>query len=309
MSSPRLSFRFGDTVVRRRADVRDTEATSLLTPTSTFNDILATRDVSSIIRLSDELRGGLPRFTPPTQRDIEHAKRSIERALLRGELVGLHRRLRSTGGASSGSVTAVAHAPPGDASAEAPVYFPPAEMALTWFEVTFVNELGQPLPSLDLTFSLAGRTRRIATDARGTVRVDDVEGSVAFVQLADWRGVRDALLSLAASAAPVAIAGAVAHEVRADMAAVQIYSELPSVVMLRARDELWVGIELLDNHDRPVAGAEYRLTPSTGAVITGRLDAMGRARVVVKDGGPYTVTFPEYDASVTSAGSRAETPS
>jgi hypothetical protein len=309
MPSSRSVFRFGETLVKRRGDLRGNETTSLLTPTSTMSDILATRDVFALIRLSDDLRGGSARFTPPTRRDVEHAKQAIERALLRGELVGL-RRPAVRAGAGGGGAT-VGHQAPREQEGvpAAPTYLPPAEMSLTWFEVTFVNELGEPLRSLDLTFSLAGRTRRVRTDAGGMVRVDSVEGSVAFVQLADWRAVRDSLASLPPSALPTEVTGAVAHEVRADMAAVQIYSELPSIVMLRARDELWVGIELLDNHDRPVVGAEYRLTPSTGTAITGRLDATGRARVVVKDGGPYTVTFPEYDASVTSAGSRAETPS
>ncbi len=128
MSSLRSVFRFGETFVKRRGDLRGNETTGLLTPASTMSDILAARDVSALIRLSDDLRGGGSRFTPPTRRDVEHAKQAVERALLRGELVGL-RRHAPRSGVSGGGATVGPHTPRQEEGIPAaPTYLPPAEI-------------------------------------------------------------------------------------------------------------------------------------------------------------------------------------
>lgn len=60
--------------------------------------------------------------------------------------------------------------------------------------------------------------------------------------------------------------------------------------------EYTVELQLLDQDDTPVAGAEYRLTLPDGSVRTGTLDDRGLARVQgLRSPDPCTVSFPEFD--------------
>jgi len=58
----------------------------------------------------------------------------------------------------------------------------------------------------------------------------------------------------------------------------------------------WVGIELVDDVGRSVAGQRYSVKVPEGVVYEGRLDAQGRARITGIDPGVCDISFPDIDA-------------
>ena len=58
----------------------------------------------------------------------------------------------------------------------------------------------------------------------------------------------------------------------------------------------WVGIELVDDVGRAVAGQRYVVKVPEGVVNEGRLDAQGRARISGIDPGVCEISFPDIDA-------------
>lgn len=63
----------------------------------------------------------------------------------------------------------------------------------TWFQVRFVDEIGDPIDGLDVSFSLLGSSRKATTDAAGIVRLDNETLSTASVAVADTNALRDLL--------------------------------------------------------------------------------------------------------------------
>lgn len=63
----------------------------------------------------------------------------------------------------------------------------------------------------------------------------------------------------------------------------------------RAPVKTWITIRLVDDDERPVAGARYRVKLPDGEVREGTLDANGIAHVEGIDPGECEVGFPEYD--------------
>lgn len=57
----------------------------------------------------------------------------------------------------------------------------------------------------------------------------------------------------------------------------------------------WITIRLVDEEDRPIGYARYRIELPDGTVRDGRLDAAGVAHHAGIDPGTCRVTFPEYD--------------
>jgi hypothetical protein len=57
----------------------------------------------------------------------------------------------------------------------------------------------------------------------------------------------------------------------------------------------WIEIMLVDDEGAPVGGEEYRLTLPDGAVVSGRLDERGFARIDGIEAGLCDVTFPRID--------------
>lgn len=57
----------------------------------------------------------------------------------------------------------------------------------------------------------------------------------------------------------------------------------------------WIEIVLRGEDGRPIPGEAYTVTPPSGAVRTGRLDAQGRARLEGLPFGPCHVSFPDLD--------------
>ena len=58
----------------------------------------------------------------------------------------------------------------------------------------------------------------------------------------------------------------------------------------------WVGIELVDDVGRAVAGQRYIVKVPEGVVNEGTLDAQGRARISGIDPGVCEISFPDIDA-------------
>ena len=59
----------------------------------------------------------------------------------------------------------------------------------------------------------------------------------------------------------------------------------------------WIEIKLIDHHDKPVAGARYRVELPGGAVDSGTLDHEGFVRIEGIDPGTCKVTFPDLDGA------------
>lgn len=57
----------------------------------------------------------------------------------------------------------------------------------------------------------------------------------------------------------------------------------------------WIEVVLIGEDARPVPDARYRLTLPDGAVVEGRLDARGLARVEGIDPGACRLEFPDLD--------------
>ena len=58
----------------------------------------------------------------------------------------------------------------------------------------------------------------------------------------------------------------------------------------------WVGIELVDDVGRAVAGQRYSVKVPEGVISEGILDAQGRARITNIDPGVCEISFPDIDA-------------
>lgn len=71
--------------------------------------------------------------------------------------------------------------------------------------------------------------------------------------------------------------------------------EPPVVVEEHEAILTWIGIELVGEDCRPLAGEPYRVESPSGAVFEGRLDAGGRARIDDVEPGTCRIMFPELD--------------
>lgn len=69
----------------------------------------------------------------------------------------------------------------------------PVATSLTWFEVRFVDEVGDPIGGLDLSFSILGGSRGGTTDSAGSVRIEPVDASFADVTVVSIDALRDKL--------------------------------------------------------------------------------------------------------------------
>jgi len=57
----------------------------------------------------------------------------------------------------------------------------------------------------------------------------------------------------------------------------------------------WIAIKLVDEKDKPVGWAEYRITTPDGDTVRGYLDANGAARIDGLESGTCKVSFPKID--------------
>jgi type VI secretion system secreted protein VgrG len=64
----------------------------------------------------------------------------------------------------------------------------------------------------------------------------------------------------------------------------------------KAKTKSWIGIKLVNEEKKPVAGEKYKVTLSDGETVAeGTLDEKGCARVEGIEPGNCQITFPEYD--------------
>jgi outer membrane protein OmpA-like peptidoglycan-associated protein len=70
---------------------------------------------------------------------------------------------------------------------------PPAAEATTFFEVKLVDELGEPIAGITVTFRVDGGERTAETDAGGVARIDDAASSFASVSIHDTEALREPL--------------------------------------------------------------------------------------------------------------------
>ena len=71
---------------------------------------------------------------------------------------------------------------------------------------------------------------------------------------------------------------------------------LPRGVPVPLEDiKTWVEIELLDDAGKPVANERYTVKIPEGVIMSGTLDAKGRAKITNIDSGMCDISFPEID--------------
>ena len=137
-----------------------------------------------LLEMLDELRGPLAREDADLGLDVLPA---IQMGLETGRLVIVDR----DSDATFRPMVALppTSQPPGSSLSQHPE---PAS-SLTWFQVQLVDEIGDPLGGIDLSFSILGRARSATTDGSGIARIDPIDASFAEVTIADVDALHDKL--------------------------------------------------------------------------------------------------------------------
>ena len=68
---------------------------------------------------------------------------------------------------------------------------PPKDAATTWFELVVLDEIGEAIGDLELTFTVDGAQQKKKTDGSGKVRIDGAELSFATARIVDVQALRD----------------------------------------------------------------------------------------------------------------------
>ena len=113
----------------------------------------------------------------------------------------------------------------------------PLATPLTWFEVRFVDEVGDPIGSLDLSFSILGASRGGTTDSAGILRIEPVDASFADVTVASVDALRDKLAprwSKPRKQKLPSAAALVLRELADTVDAVALENEVPLTVVITA---------------------------------------------------------------------------
>lgn len=210
------------------------------------------------------------------QRDASHLRevcRQLEFAVYAGSVVfeRVERRVsRSSPSVENSTQRTTPARAPAPQQVEAP----------TWFEVTVIDERGDPLGNVDLTFSAGGETQHVTTSPAGFARVEGT-GSYKSVRILNdaklkpvldrrWLSWKDWNPSQRVESDHVFTLGT--------FSSMSIRSEEPSTIVVRApRDH--VSVLVIDEDGSPVSGRPYRLTLPTGAVLEGVTDDDGLVSV------------------------------
>jgi outer membrane protein OmpA-like peptidoglycan-associated protein len=88
---------------------------------------------------------------------------------------------------SRGTKAPKAAPPPPPASTNEP---PPSSVKMTWYELKVLDEVGDPVDGIDISFSIGGEKRKVTTNGAGIARVDDVTSSFGSAQLVSVAAVR-----------------------------------------------------------------------------------------------------------------------
>lgn len=70
---------------------------------------------------------------------------------------------------------------------------------------------------------------------------------------------------------------------------------VPAPTVVSQDKKHWVEIALVDQSGNPIPGESYSITVPGGGVVSGKLNAKGRARVEGIDPGNCKITFPDLD--------------
>jgi len=79
---------------------------------------------------------------------------------------------------------------PADTLREPPL---PEPQPTTWFELRVVDEVGEPVPDVNVAFGIGGSRRVVATDGRGIARLEDMSTSFVSATVANVAQIRDKL--------------------------------------------------------------------------------------------------------------------
>ncbi len=172
-----------------------------------------------------------------------------------------------------------------------------ADDSRTWFEVKVLDEVGEPVAGLDVTFAV-GANAKATTGGNGVARVADVKTSSSFGSMTvtsaarakeilapRWTTARDQKLT----------EGAIVRPVGTSIDSVPVEAEKTIVVHLVPPTQDWIEIEVFDGDDKPIVNQPFLLVLSDGSERRGSTDDVGLIRVTQIPSGPCKVNFPEIE--------------
>jgi outer membrane protein OmpA-like peptidoglycan-associated protein len=166
---------------------------------------------------------------------------------------------------------------------------PPAPEATTWFELHVVDEAGEPIPGLDVAFSIGGDLRTASTNGAGIARLDGLSSSFGSARLVNAAKVKEALEPRWQTFRPVRLPVGeqiTIQPLREALAAVAIESETPHtlVIVPHHRRVRLVGMHFDTNkcfllpsamHGIRRVKALYDESDSTEFLVVGHTDSQG----------------------------------
>ena len=149
----------------------------------------------------------------------------------------------------------------------------------TWFEVRVVDEVGDPVPDLDLTFATQGEST-LTTDSNGVARHESFGNPSATAMIANvaqarsilaprWDQAREAKIP---TGSHVSVLQFVNH-----MEAVSLPKERRHTIVLTP-ERTWVEVRVVDDNENPISGKKARLHLTDGRVVEKLLGEDGLVR-------------------------------
>jgi outer membrane protein OmpA-like peptidoglycan-associated protein len=154
---------------------------------------------------------------------------------------------------------------------------PAPEAEPTFFEATFVDEIGQPISGLAVVLTADGKPNQLTTDGSGKVRLDGVRASFADLRVSSVKGLRDIVEPRWTSTRPGKMPtapGLLKLPLTDDLSNLSLESALPQlIVIVPPLGKIF--IELFDRSGR-VRHADRKYTISGPTSFSGTTDADGR---------------------------------
>lgn len=227
MPARRPPTRIGSTDVARPEDVPAKALADAMPPGLGLSEILreTRNNPGKLMQLADEVRGHV-RYGPPTPDDVDRARRTIDDALRRRELVAFGRHsLRRRGPINY---------PPELADLRAPPPSIPSDKDTSWFEALVVDAAQRPIAGLQVALDGAGEHRSGVTNGNGQVRFEHLAASVGSLRIVNAKSAKDALAERPPSAPvpPPEEADAVRLILGHDDLVAVLHAEAPRTIIL-----------------------------------------------------------------------------
>jgi OmpA family len=166
----------------------------------------------------------------------------------------------------------------------------------TWFEARVIDEVGVPVPGLDLAFSVNGEST-LTTDGAGVARLEAFGNPSATVMIASvgqaqsildprWKQVREAKIPGGSDVSVLQLA--------------EVMGAIPLIEMRRhtivlTPERTWIEIRVVDDNNNPISGRRARLHLTDGRVVEKILGDDGLIRVDETVAGVCKLVLPVRD--------------